>query len=449
MPSASAAEADASAAAERVRLQKHLLLKNLRLGWKRQRVRTLFVSILFSVLPIILLYKATDGSAALLNQLAVILPVYLVFAMFSMVQCIVVDIVCEKESKMKEVMHIYGVSDTDYWLGWLLCYGSYSAGCVLVLVSVLGYTTTIFEGSAWFLVVLAFLGQYLALIAFAFNIAVLFDRARSASVAVSVTLLLTQAISSTVTMNQKDIVAALGLGAPMGYFFNFVNCVLLPNFCFSHVMTRVTDGIPVDWSADSFWEALDSEAEGTLAYCWLFVALLLSVVFWFRLAIFWDRRWQGEFGARKANALDWLSPQKCCRALFGGRAGNNDNVAAEVESSRLEASLLVLEQGAAAPETLRRGAAATPDVPEGVACALRIRNLVKRFGAKTAVDGVSFSVKEGEIFALLGHNGAGKTTLVNCLVGLCRPDGGDAEIGGYSIMEDLQNVYGGTSRCRW
>jgi ABC-2 type transport system ATP-binding protein len=55
---------------------------------------------------------------------------------------------------------------------------------------------------------------------------------------------------------------------------------------------------------------------------------------------------------------------------------------------------------------------------------LAISNLVKRYGAVTAVDGASFAIRRGEIFGLLGPNGAGKTTTINLLTGLARPTSG-------------------------
>ena len=53
-----------------------------------------------------------------------------------------------------------------------------------------------------------------------------------------------------------------------------------------------------------------------------------------------------------------------------------------------------------------------------------VEHFHKRYGDKVAVDDVSFTVEEGEIFGVLGRNGAGKTTTVECVVGLRRPDGG-------------------------
>ncbi|HLS16071.1 MAG TPA: ABC transporter ATP-binding protein [Beutenbergiaceae bacterium] len=65
-----------------------------------------------------------------------------------------------------------------------------------------------------------------------------------------------------------------------------------------------------------------------------------------------------------------------------------------------------------------------------------IDNLVKRYGQHTAVDGVSLSVQEGEIFGILGPNGAGKTTTVECALGLRTPDSGTIRIDGLDPQRD-------------
>jgi ABC-2 type transport system ATP-binding protein len=61
---------------------------------------------------------------------------------------------------------------------------------------------------------------------------------------------------------------------------------------------------------------------------------------------------------------------------------------------------------------------------------IRVHDLTKTFGALTAVDGISFEVAEGEIFAFLGPNGAGKTTTIKMLTTLLTPTGGKVEIDG-------------------
>ena len=55
------------------------------------------------------------------------------------------------------------------------------------------------------------------------------------------------------------------------------------------------------------------------------------------------------------------------------------------------------------------------------------KNLTKFFGSRKVVDDLSFEVRRGEVFALLGHNGAGKSTTIDMLLGLKKPDGGSAQ----------------------
>ena len=72
--------------------------------------------------------------------------------------------------------------------------------------------------------------------------------------------------------------------------------------------------------------------------------------------------------------------------------------------------------------------------------ALQVRNLVKRYGALTAVAGVSFDVARGEIFGILGPNGAGKTTTLEMIEGLRRPDEGTAVVDGVDVRADPRGV---------
>ena len=72
--------------------------------------------------------------------------------------------------------------------------------------------------------------------------------------------------------------------------------------------------------------------------------------------------------------------------------------------------------------------------------AIRIENLTKRYKDVTAVDSLSLSIEEGELFALLGVNGAGKTTTVKMLSCLTRPTSGDACLLGKSIRKDTAAV---------
>ena len=72
--------------------------------------------------------------------------------------------------------------------------------------------------------------------------------------------------------------------------------------------------------------------------------------------------------------------------------------------------------------------------------AILVEGLVKTYGATRAVDGVSFSVEEGEIFGVLGPNGAGKTTTVEILEGLRKADSGRAEVLGFDMSRESAPV---------
>jgi ABC-2 type transport system ATP-binding protein len=71
---------------------------------------------------------------------------------------------------------------------------------------------------------------------------------------------------------------------------------------------------------------------------------------------------------------------------------------------------------------------------------LEVQKLSKKYGDFTAVKGISFDIKEGEIFSLLGPNGAGKTTTISMLSTLYDPTDGDATIGGHSIKKEPMAV---------
>jgi ABC-2 type transport system ATP-binding protein len=72
--------------------------------------------------------------------------------------------------------------------------------------------------------------------------------------------------------------------------------------------------------------------------------------------------------------------------------------------------------------------------------AVEIRDLSKRFGAFTAVDRVSLSVGEGEIFGFLGANGAGKSTTIRMICGLLAPTSGTALVQGVDVAKDPEGV---------
>ena len=72
--------------------------------------------------------------------------------------------------------------------------------------------------------------------------------------------------------------------------------------------------------------------------------------------------------------------------------------------------------------------------------AIEVNSLTKKFGSSKAVDNISFTVEEGEIFGFLGPNGAGKSTTMMILTTLLKPTSGHALVGGYNVVSEAKKV---------
>ncbi|BCL81039.1 ABC transporter ATP-binding protein [Ktedonobacteria bacterium brp13] len=87
--------------------------------------------------------------------------------------------------------------------------------------------------------------------------------------------------------------------------------------------------------------------------------------------------------------------------------------------------------------TYAQSPVATTDTRDVV---LRLNNLTKRYGQRTAVNNLNLSIKRGEIFGFLGPNGAGKTTTIRMIFGLATPTAGTIEIFGQNALQQRANV---------
>ena len=71
---------------------------------------------------------------------------------------------------------------------------------------------------------------------------------------------------------------------------------------------------------------------------------------------------------------------------------------------------------------------------------VNVQGLTKRFGSKTAVDGVSMTLERGEIVGFLGPNGSGKTTTIRMICGLLTPDAGSGRVLGFDVLRESQKI---------
>lgn len=80
--------------------------------------------------------------------------------------------------------------------------------------------------------------------------------------------------------------------------------------------------------------------------------------------------------------------------------------------------------------------------------AIEIRGLTKRYGSLTAIENITFEVRRGELFGLIGPDGAGKTTLFRLLTTLLNPDDGVAMVDGFDIVGQYKETENGWDICR-
>lgn len=71
---------------------------------------------------------------------------------------------------------------------------------------------------------------------------------------------------------------------------------------------------------------------------------------------------------------------------------------------------------------------------------IEVKDLTRKFGSFTAVDHISFDVRQGEIFGFLGANGAGKTTAIRMLCGLLDPTSGEATVAGFDVLRQKEQI---------
>ena len=79
---------------------------------------------------------------------------------------------------------------------------------------------------------------------------------------------------------------------------------------------------------------------------------------------------------------------------------------------------------------------------------IKIENLVKTFGAKRAVDGISFTVERGEVVGFLGPNGSGKSTTMRMITGYYAPDAGRVTVGGHDVAQRRWRQRSSLATCR-
>ncbi|PFX17779.1 ATP-binding cassette sub-family A member 3 [Stylophora pistillata] len=354
------------------------------------------------------------------SSLPLLLMLSLIFTALNIVQ----DIVYEKEKKLKESMKMMGLNGWLHWLAWFTKYFIFLL--ITMALAAVFFTVKftdrgrVLNESSRSVIFVFFLLYAISTIMFCFCISVFFSRANIAAAASGILWFLSY-IPYFFVQQSYD---TMGLGSKLA------SC-LLSNVAMSMGAQLIGkfegEGTGVQWSNINHGPSIDDDL--TLGYVFgMFVvdSIVYGLIAWYVEAVF-----PGNYGVPQP----WYFP-----VLASYWCGKNK----EVEVGDFHNLQNGTCHATTAPEYIEKD-------PVGLEPGVEIRNLKKVFstekGVKTAVNGVSLNLYEGQITVLLGHNGAGKTTLMSMLTGLFPATSGSALVNGCSIRDNISGVRSSLGLC--
>ncbi|KAL4490361.1 hypothetical protein ABPG72_004400 [Tetrahymena utriculariae] len=361
-----------------------VLLKNFKIYFRSKEI---FVDPLPSLTCGIILANTT----MLLN------PILVSFPLITLTRNLVYTIVSEKADRQKEIQKIMGLETTSYNMGWMIFYyirGFYSSIFYLIPAAATGALTV--DSFDWIQASIMYFFNIAIHINFAFFFSTLFSRPRIAS-----------------------------------------ELYLLVSLAFS-LMFFVGEGNSTSTDTSSLWTLTFFFPQSALVLSWLaagwqdysdllyftlgdaFVVITIMSVFYFVAYLYCDQIIKTEFGTHK-HPLFFLD-------FFKKNAKNLSKVDSHVSSEFID-----YEDNSSAQYHEKM------DVRNSKV-SVQIKNLTKSFGKFTAVDNISFTLFEKQIFCLLGHNGAGKTTTISMLTGLLEKTSGKISYYGKDLNKNFEDV---------
>uniref|UniRef100_A0A8C1XCU2 ATP binding cassette subfamily A member 5 n=1 Tax=Cyprinus carpio TaxID=7962 RepID=A0A8C1XCU2_CYPCA len=328
-----------------------------------------------------------------------LISIYLVLAFTPFVSFLIVNVVTEKEQRLKDTMGMMGLYDSAFWLSWGLLYAALVT-TMSILMAVIATCTPLFSKSNFFVIFLLIFLYGISSIFFSFMLIPLFKKPKFASTVGSM-LTFVFACLSLFTVLMRDF-------APSAVW---LLCLLSPS-AFSIGIAQV-----VYLEAQGDGAVFSSLGSGPHALYVPMVMLFLDCILYLLLAIYLDQVLPGEFGTRRS-VLYFLQPSYWSKryvkvsSVYEGEVNGTP-----VNDESVEA---------VSPEF--RG--------KEVIRICNIRKIYREEDTKVeALRGLTFDIYEGQITALLGHSGAGKSTLMNILCGICPPTEGTATIYGSHVAE--------------
>lgn len=338
---------------------------------------------------------------------------YFVVGFLGLVQNLLQAIVHEKEKRVKEGMQMMGLSSSAYFFGWYVTYTTVAllpCGLVSATAGAVGFFDGV-PGSALF----ALLTLYAqSLIAFCFISSTFFDRAKTAAqlgTLVNAILFAPSLLLGPGSPAWAALVAAL-MSSPVAFAQGYA------------ALSRADKlGNGLIWFDVSF-------DQGQLSFGLSLLCLLVNIGWCFIGAWYADKACSGEHTAGR-------NPLFCCRVRVERRPPTYDSVGGDDD--------VEMRPFGSDNESDRK------DALRGDGASIRIENLRKEYRRSSgwwacgcvagksvrALRGLSLSLRQGEILALLGHNGAGKSTTIHILTGLVAPSSGRVWFDGGDMLANI------------
>ncbi|XP_060574789.1 cholesterol transporter ABCA5-like isoform X2 [Ruditapes philippinarum] len=358
------------------------------------------------------------------SYIQILASLYFIIAYSPFINFLTVNLVAEKEKKIKEGMKMMGLRDAAFWASWGFVYSVIIIVVTLVVI-VIATVSKFFANSNMFLFFLMLALYGLSIIGISFSLTPFFSKAQVAGVIASLSSMMISLLYLIVSLTRTY--TSTGVQYTIPVWARWLLCLLSP----VSLALAVDQAIYLD-IVNPDGMTFSTITEGEFPLLGPLLMLVVDTVFYFLLAIYLDNVVPGEYGPRQPL---WyiFSPSYWCRKSKASIA--NSAFTGVVESN----------------DGNRNVERVSDDIKDKVA--VSIDKLTKTFttsdGKVTAVNELSLDIYEGQITALLGHNGAGKTTTLNILTGLTGPTSGLAQVSGLNVSDanDMAEIRSMTGIC--
>mmetsp|Transcript_28750 Transcript_28750/g.66777 ORF Transcript_28750/g.66777 Transcript_28750/m.66777 type:complete len:1400 (+) Transcript_28750:97-4296(+) len=398
---------------------KALIWKHAYIAKRRKRWIALIVTSIFcSVFPAVIwrLTKAA-GARQQVYLMIFLLPVYLNIAFQAALQSLTTELVVEKESKLKVLQELYGVSKLIYWLSWGVYYFFLCLPCIATMYIMMSVVTKVVSQADPLIFILILASAFAQQFGLAAMLSVLFSNLQSAARCASFVNLLsimTASVMQTVSRGRFEWLYFLGNLLPFCNVYNGLASLVWLEVGYVCHGGKCDRGLAWNtlWAShvclvpDEAGECL-SELRMQVYPAGVSIVAMIADVFLYIFVAWYLESMLEHAGERKPLLFCFDPTYMCPRRQRVADAGG---------------------QGGPIP-------------------ALEICNLRKLFKAAVVVDDLSLTVHPAEIFALLGHNGAGKTTAINCITGLLPMSGGTVRVNGWDTQHALHQARLNLSVC--